>query len=189
MARQMASATQTKPLTKGPHIWLFIPSHCVQAPEGLSLDSGWPSEITYQPFVTLSGKPTQRPLSWRGWQTRPWIRLLSGMMLEPLTASRGVDSWISSVRDTRVSHSPLLAKDWLRRTLGTFGLRLLASLARWSPATCFARMLPLTSPGDLSKSLPNFKQWVTQLQRDYSVRRKWGRHTEGNGFISSHEKI
>ena len=30
-------------------------------------------------FVTSSGKPSLRPLSWHGWKTRPWIRLLSGL--------------------------------------------------------------------------------------------------------------
>ncbi len=35
-----------------------------------------------------NGKPTPQPLSWRGWKTRPWIRLLSGTTLEPSTAAQ-----------------------------------------------------------------------------------------------------
>ena len=52
-----------------------------------------------------SGKTVPRPLSWRGWKTRPWHRLLSGMSLEPSTAARGVASWISSLRASHASPS------------------------------------------------------------------------------------
>ena len=64
--------------------------------------SSWPSpEPTL--WLTSSGKPLRRPLSWRGWRTRPYLRLLSGTTLHPSTAARGVASLIASLRASRVS--------------------------------------------------------------------------------------
>lgn len=73
-------------------MWLYVPSAC--APELEPSTSESPGSPTYEPWLTLSGKPSQRPFSWRGWRTRPWIRLLSGTTWSPSTAQRGVDAWI-----------------------------------------------------------------------------------------------
>lgn len=80
--------------------WLFIPqpSTSLSSPEEAgSLADFIARSQGYGPFVTSSGKPTQRPLSWRGWQKRSWIRRLSGMTLDPSTADAGVASWIASL--------------------------------------------------------------------------------------------
>ncbi len=77
-------------------MWLYVPSISAQA----TADSSSPSDSqgsTPELFVTLSGKPTQRPYSWRGWKTRPWIGRLSGTISQPLTAQRGAAEWISSL--------------------------------------------------------------------------------------------
>lgn len=78
--------------------WLFVPGS-----EASSSASTSPSASGTAPFVTSSGKPTPRPLSWHGWRTRPWIRLLCGTTSSPLTAARGVERWTSSLRDSRVN--------------------------------------------------------------------------------------
>ena len=82
--------------------WLYIPPDALPEPETHACSaspsaparagstSGSPSpspDIVL--WVTSSGKPSPQPLSWRGWKTRPWIRLLSGTTLEPSTAARG----------------------------------------------------------------------------------------------------
>lgn len=72
-------------------------------------------------WVQSSGTPTQQPLSWRGWRRRPWVRLLSGATLQPSTADAGAESWIASLRATRVSHSALPAGDSENMTSGTCG--------------------------------------------------------------------
>lgn len=48
-------------------------------------------------WLSLSGKPTRRPVSWRGWLKRPWLRLLSGTTSPPSTPARGVEQWIASL--------------------------------------------------------------------------------------------
>ena len=64
--------------------WLYLPGSV-----GLSLDSTSPSPAI-DLCVTSSGTPMLRPPLWPGWKTRPWRKLLSGTMLAPSTASRGM---------------------------------------------------------------------------------------------------
>jgi hypothetical protein len=80
--------------------WLYTPYTCAPVTEDSSshFDPG-----TYEPYVTLSGTPTRRPLSWHGWKRRPWIKRLSGTISQPSTADRGVAAWISSLEG---SHAP-----------------------------------------------------------------------------------
>lgn len=83
--------------------WLYVPGMV-----GSSLDSSphWGADVT-APWVTSSETPTQRPSSWPGWKTRPWIARLSGTICAPSTANRGADAWILLLRDSRVSRSAL----------------------------------------------------------------------------------
>jgi len=79
--------------------WLFVP--------GLE-DSNSDSESSgpdFAPSVTLSGKATQRPLSWRGWASRPWIKLLSGVRFPISTVNRGAAEWIASLEESPASRS------------------------------------------------------------------------------------
>ena len=73
--------------------------------------------------VTLSGTPSARLLSWRGWKTRPWIRLLSGTLSRPSMADRGVERWISSLLASRVSPGRVPESDRVDLTYAGFGLR------------------------------------------------------------------
>ena len=78
-------------------VWLFVPDTAVlNSPSELSPE-------TTSAWLTLSGKPSQRPLSWREWRTRPYIRLLSGTILRPSAAASGVESWILSLRASRAN--------------------------------------------------------------------------------------
>lgn len=92
-------------------MWLHVPSMASQsAPVPEDLTSPCTSQSQDIALcVTLSGKPTQRPLSWRGWKTRPWLRLLYGTISQPLTAARGVETWISSLQASRAKAPALPA--------------------------------------------------------------------------------
>lgn len=59
------------------------------------------------PWLTLSGTPTQRPLSWHGWKARPWLRLLSGTISRPSLAGRSAAAWIASLPASPVRTSAL----------------------------------------------------------------------------------
>ena len=154
-------------------VWLFVP--------GLE-DSNWDS-ISPSPnielFVTASGKPSLRPLSWRGWQTRPWIRLLSGTTLPPSTADRGVASFISSLRATPASPGAMPASERDTKTSGSCLMTLPELSERWSPSLYSLKMLQEQLTFD-SIAKPSSKAWATELRRDYSQRLKWGRRTGGS---------
>lgn len=88
-------------------MWLYVPSTdspYVPGPEGSNLDLASCSP-DIELYATSSGKSSPRPLSWPGWKTRPYIKRLSGTISRPSMAERGVESWISSLRDSLVSRS------------------------------------------------------------------------------------
>ena len=113
-------------------VYLYVPG---------SEDWSWDSESSgpsYEPFVTLSAKPTQRPYSARVWQSRPWIKLLWPTIFNPLMADRGVASFIASLRESRVSHSVSQAdakakptSDGLERTSSESLMRYDLSSSSW----------------------------------------------------------
>ena len=89
-------------------MWLHVPNLdvCTYAQDtaASSLDSD-SLESPLEPYVTLSGIPTRRPLLWRGWQRRTWIALLSGTISRPSIAQRGVERWIASLPGSPANHS------------------------------------------------------------------------------------
>ncbi len=111
-------------------MWLYVPS--ASAPDTAGSISECAS-LSPEPVLwpTLSGTPSARPCSWRGWKTRPWIARLSGTISRPSTAELGVVRWISSLRDSRVSPCPSPASEPRKRTAVGSGLTSLGSFATW----------------------------------------------------------
>lgn len=61
-------------------MWLYVPSTpspSVAEVEASTSGSSSPPAEPLMLWLSLSGKPTRRPVSWRGWLKRPWLRLLS----------------------------------------------------------------------------------------------------------------
>lgn len=137
--------------------WYYLPnlSECSNfAPdtEGSPSDSASP-ELTPEPFVTLSGTPTQRPLSWRGWKTRPWIARLSGLTSPPSTVQHGVDEWISSLPASHASLSPQPVSVEVSMTSDGSGPTSPGSLLTWDRDSCSWRTSPsLFDSGYLTSS-------------------------------------
>ena len=92
-------------------MWLYIPrEYCLSSQE--SVDSIARYGLFFQNvelYVTSSGKPTPRPYSWQGWKTRPWMKLLYGVTLQPSTVTASMDSYLQSCLDFRVPTSQLQA--------------------------------------------------------------------------------
>jgi len=158
--------------------WLFA-----RVSEASSWDSDSPSEIT-APFVTLSGKPTQRPLSWRGWKSRPWIRLLYGMISKPSTAARGVESWISSQRATRASRFPTPASAEATPTSATCGPMSLVSCLRYPPAGVSSRTSAGIYLSASRRSFLTWSEWTTALRQVCSERPTWAHRIGASGCSS-----
>lgn len=83
-------------------MWLFIPNEsCRSVPasagsmKDCSLDSPI-SDSTAGLWLTLSGMPTQRPFSWRGWKNRVWSQRLLQTASRTLTSgfADSLTSWL-----------------------------------------------------------------------------------------------
>ena len=109
--------------------WLYVP--------GLEASSEELNEsfLNAAPFAMSRGKPMPRQSWRRKWKQGGFIRRLSGATCEPLTASRGVASWIGSLEDSRASPSAQQGSNWEKTTPATFGLSLSESLARYDLAS------------------------------------------------------
>lgn len=168
-------------------MWIVIPSTCspsAPASAGSTLELSLQQAEALASSVTLSGKHS-RPASWRvAWKRKPWLRHLSGATCEPSTAARGVESWIASLAATRANRSASPVAELGRTILDTFGRRSLESLRRLNPASCSVKTSAGTYHSGSTLFGTSFKEWATELRRDYSARRKSARRTGGSGCSS-----
>jgi len=121
--------------------WLFVPGMGDLNWE-LKLPWGGDTEV----WVTVSGKPSQRPSSWRGWKTRAWIGLLSTTISFPSRAARIAEKWISSLPVSLVNRSLLQENRKVPPTNGGSGKTSSRSFAMYDPEsscwrTCQASLL------------------------------------------------
>jgi hypothetical protein len=139
-------------------MWLHVPSESLRfapEPEHSISDSGSPN---HEPelWCTLSGIPTQRPRSWRGWKTRPWTTRLFGMISQPSTAARGVEQWIALSQASHASRSASLENAGVQTMNGGSGPTSPEAFARWDQSSCSWRM----SQGSLFEaSTPYLGTW------------------------------
>jgi hypothetical protein len=167
-------------------MWLFVPPTClpsVREEEASNSASTSPSLVPAL-WVTLSGKPTQRPLSSPIWRSRRWVKVLSGTTLPPSTAARGVESWISSLAATRASLSAPQESDSERRTPATCGLTSLASSLRSSRNGASSRTSQTTLTLGSRLSEPSYGRWAIALRQDCSRRLRLARARNASGFTS-----
>lgn len=160
--------------------WLYVPD---------MPDSNWESTLhsgtDIELFVTSSGKPTPRRVSWRGWKTRPWIGRLCGTISNPSTAARGVDSWISSLAGTHANRSALPGSSLGPMIQDTFGLTFSALCEKSALDGFSSRTLQLTLALDSTPCYPTFTALATALRQGSLARRKSARPTSGSGCSSS----
>lgn len=183
-------------------VWLYLPPDAIahgrltaglsgacldcpsaQEPEVSTSDSTSPFQ-NIELWVTSSGTPTLRLRSWRGWKTRPWIALLSGITLQTSTADRGAAWWISSMAAIRANRSALLDSSAATKTHAISGHTSHASSEKSNPASVSSRMSAGIYDWDSNKSTMTFDQWVIALRRDCLRRKKLVRPTSANGSSS-----
>ena len=167
-------------------MWLTSPSTSCPSPAASvcsTSPSGWLCQALAS-SATLSGKPTA-PKSWRlALKRKEWLRRLAGRICEPSTASRGVESWIASLRATRANHFHTPASVLGSAIRGICGPTSPASLRRFVPASCSLRTSLGTSLWDSPSSDESSKAWAIELRRDCLRRQKSARRTGGRGCSS-----
>lgn len=127
--------------------WLYVPGS-----EDWNLDSNSPLAKTTTAAVTLRGKHSLRPASWRGWKTRPWTKPLFTTLLNPSLAISTAERWTSSLPDSRASHGVRPAKGKARRTLGGSGPPSGIPFARYNPNSSTWKMSQRSFEGESQES-------------------------------------
>lgn len=174
--------------------WIHVPPSILSTPaqaQGCSdSPSTSPSTSVYEPWLTSSGKPMRRPLSWRGWKTRPWIRLLSGMTSTPQETESSLKLWRASALSScapgiHASHSASPDDGLVRTILGIYGLPFLVYLRRSNPNASFSRMCQVTLGWDSTRSEEIYRDKATALRQDCFERMRSARATSGSDSSSS----
>lgn len=175
-------------------MWLIpsTSSPCVPASECST--SAYPpgSNISASPRVmwaTVSGTPTPRPASWRGWKMRPWSqRLFSAETCATWTPCLCEAASISSAPDCPASRTARPASSADSQTTAateTATDRSHTSCESWpsvDPPWCSARTcLPGFAEDGFDLSAKSYADWVTSsLARSLSLRSRLAQATGGN---------
>lgn len=163
--------------------WYYAP--CISAPATAASSSHSNSqESRPEPWLTLSGTPTQRPLSWHGWKTRPWIKHLSGLTSPPSTVQRGVDAWILSLPVSPASRSRQRGNVAVSMTSDGSGHILPGSSLTWDPDSCSWRTFPDLFGGGSHTSSQTLPRSGSMRNGVCSPRPQLGHRTNANGFGS-----
>ena len=120
----------------------------------------------------------------RIWKQDGWIRRLSGLTCEPLTAQAGAEQWIASQLDIPVSRLASPDAREPTKTHGICGHTLPVSPASASQHGVFLRTSPTIYRWDLNRSAMTWATWVTRLRRACLARKKWVRRTAVSGCLS-----
>jgi hypothetical protein len=134
-------------------VWLIVPnqsteSDCAAEPSASKLDLKPPSPDIAQ-SVWWSAK-LRSPAAWRSALKKDRsLNSLGGMTLEPSTAARGVESFISSLRASLASPSPSPESAKGKKMRGGSGRISRESSAKLSPSSSFSK----TSPGFSSQPI------------------------------------
>lgn len=126
-------------------VWLYVPDM-----EDLSSPSSEFSQNT-EPFVMWRGKPLSPNTLSKKWKKGGWITRLSGLMCEPLTVSRGVERWISSLEVSHVNPIQVLESNWPKMIRETYGRISSESLGKCYQDSYSLKMFQASLNGDLKK--------------------------------------
>lgn len=176
--------------------WLHVPSSTTLTSARAPECSDWPSTPlsdlpgAYEPFVTLNGKPSRRPLSWPAWKTRPWIKRL---FLTIFASSSEIETRLTTFADSVLSSSlraipaspSAQPVDVVARTiLDIYGPQSLTSLRQRFPSSASSRMSQGTLDLGMDECEEICESEATALRKDSSARRKSARAIRGNGCSS-----
>ena len=171
-------------------MWLYIPSKtlspCSQGSEDSTLQSNSSSRKP-ELWLSASGKAMQRPLSWQGWRTRRWMKLLSGVTLPRSMANRGAEKWILSLEDfpARISPTQASAPGSAKEPGQDCSTNMPALLAKYDPDTSSWRTSQACwITGQWALFSENFPAWGSLVSGECFQRQNVAVRTNGKGFSS-----
>ena len=123
-------------------MWIIPEQASVSFPVSADLTSDSSEQFPdFEPWVTVSGTATQRPFSWRGWKTRPWIQRLYGSGIYRSLTLLHFSEWISFTAASRakIYPSPAGEPELTENEAGS-GANSLALLGKFDPDTYLLKM-------------------------------------------------
>lgn len=146
----------------------------------MSLGCELHSEAVTAASATWNAKPMQ-PQSWRrAWKTATWTKRLCGMTLPPSTASRGVASFISSLRASPASPGPTLGEGRESQTNGGYGTRYSEPFAMYDRQSYSWRTSQASFMEDSDTFSETWPKRGTMRNGMCFRRRKWAQATGGS---------
>ena len=157
-------------------MWLFVPGmSSLSAQDAGALNSASLSLCDcagkmLAASATWRGKPQPQPAWSRRWKQGGYIRRLSGLTFSPSTLAHGVESFISSLRETlaRTTASPESAPALMDN--GALPPKSSASPMKAGLILSSARTCRGTRTDSLKPSSRHWSDWATALRLEYSVR-------------------
>ena len=160
--------------------------------EELISDSEEFSQICEQSLMWRS-KHSLAPTWLKRWNRVPWMQRLSGRTLKPSMQNLFSTRWISSLGDSPASHLAMPGKGRVRTILDTCSHLSKELSLTVNPTSSSSKMskglFPLSTeekkePVFSNMSWEDWKRWVTEQRREYSVRKKLPPHTDEKGYSS-----
>ena len=176
-------------------MWLYLPTSAASAAREDSTSLSDSQCQALAASVMWRSKPRQ-PHFWRAaWRKAAWMKRLSGVMLKPSTAARGVAEWVASlpVSPAPTTLSPADAPESSEST-GNSGTRSPGSFARWSRNGYFSKTFQESSiPTETKKRkkstvlpestlyLETWPKWGSMRNGVVSRQQPWAPRTSESG--------
>jgi hypothetical protein len=158
-------------------------SQCVQATEGLSLDSEEQAWMLEQ-SVTWRSKSMSKPYWLRRWKKGDYVQHLCGLMLKPSHHQSFEEKYVESLEDIPVSRSAQPEGGKEKKTQGTCGHTSEGMSGQLDLFGVSLRMSSVTPRWGYGESCPIWKQKVTDAYGEYSQRKKLAHPTKEKESLS-----
>lgn len=162
-------------------MWI-LPSQLLNSAPGmaaLDLDSKTSLASDCEPSHIVSLRGSLKPISSVKWKKDSWMSHLYGTILKPSHTNRFTDWWTSSLRDTLVSHLVPQESEQEKKTQDISGLGLQTEFDFFNQGCASLKMSKDTFRWDSPQSSVIWKNWVTKVRSEYSVRVKLAQSTKG----------
>jgi len=137
------------------------------------------------PLLMLKSKPLSLPTLLRAWKRVFWLRVLCGRTSRPSLTNLFTERYTASLEVIPASHSQTQETGGVKKTQGTSGPISPRVLEQYDLFGAFLKMCPDTLHSDMKLSGENYRNWVIELRKVYSLRRKSEPHTYVKDYLSS----
>ncbi len=167
-------------------MWI-LPSQLLNSAPGmaaLDLDSKTSLASDCEPSHIVSLRGSLKPISSVKWKKDSWMSHLFGTILKPSHTESFTDWWISSFLDIHVNHFPAQENEQEKKTQDISGLGSQMEFDFFSQECASLKMSRDTFRWDSPQSSVIWKNWVTKVRSEYSVRVKLAQSTKGKESLS-----